>query len=140
MNRHKARHLHHKKFLLLILYAILFLVACGGGGGGGGGSTPQPLSPQATLDGFTKALSSDNNLKALDYIANSQTDIYRRKISSLDKYGQSLLVDAIKNAKEVSRTDTVITYKTTMVNPDNTTVEPNFILRLENGVWKIRGL
>jgi len=50
------------------------------------------------------------------------------------------LANALKNAQEVSRTDNVIVYKTSMIRPDNQSMEPTFTLRLEKGVWRISGL
>jgi len=126
---------------ILVWILVLALAACGGGGGGGGTSqTPPQLSPQATVESFSAALLDNNTPKALEYMTEGSRDIYSRKFANVDNNARLILANALKNAQEVSRTDNVIVYKTSMIRPDNQSMEPTFTLRLEKGVWRISGL
>ena len=136
MNRNGARRTRFHGLLLVTLWGILLLAGCGGGGG----SASSTLSPKATIEGFSAALLDNNIAKAMDYMAEGSRDIYSLKFANVDNNARTILADALKNAREVSRSDNMIVYKATMKRPDNQIMEPTFILKLEKGLWKIDGI
>ena len=137
MNRQKI-HIRFHNTLILILFAGVPICSCGGGGGGGGHPTSSTQqTPSDVLSSFSKAAVAGDNTAALSNFTQSSRDALQAPLSN--KQNLSALGDSIGKAVEYTKTDNTAIYKSTYVDNGTTYTFYIYLIKDENGIWKIRG-
>ena len=98
------------------------------------------LTPEATIEGYAKALKIGDIDGALKYVSIDAQERQRDFLTEVDVSGRTMLADSILNSKKISESDGMIQYKGEMKLPDGRVIEDTFDLVRENGSWKISGL
>jgi hypothetical protein len=129
-----VRHILHRS--VLVAFCSL-LVACGGGGGGGSPTGSIQQTPSDVLSSFSKAAVAGDNTAALTYFTQSARDVLQIPLS--DRQNLSALGNSISKAVESSKRDNTAIYKSTYIDNGTNFTFYIYLIKDENGIWKIRG-
>lgn len=127
-----TRHIRDR-FILVVLCS--FLVACGGGGGSGGGAISAQTQAQNVLNSIVKASVKSDNAAVLSYFTPEAQDQYKDILS--DSTNLTLFGESFSKAKFVEETERCVVYKSTYNENERDYSYFIFIVKDNNGNWKM---
>jgi hypothetical protein len=136
MNQKKVNIRLHITLIFTLLAGVLFC-NCGGGGGGGSPSSSTQKTPSDVLSSFSKAAQTGDNTAALSDFTQSARNALQAPLSN--KQNLSALGDSIGKAVEYTKTENTAVYKSTYVDNGTTYTFYIYLIKDDNGAWKIRG-